>query len=132
MRPAVKLYRVHEVLEITGLTRRTLRVYEEVGLVAPASPDAQREEDNGPLYPEEVVETVRRIQRLREDLGVNLPGIQVILEMRKKIIDLQTHLEELMRFVQTDLKQELEQYLRREEKAVVPKHLFRPPKPWED
>jgi MerR family transcriptional regulator/heat shock protein HspR len=132
MRPAVKLYRVHEVLEITGVTRRTLRVYEEVGLVSPASPEGPGLEDQGPLYPEEVVETIRRIQRLRDDLGVNLPGIQVILEMRKKIIDLQTHLEELMRFVQTDLKQELEQYLRREEKAVVPKHLFRPPKPWED
>ncbi|MEW6486615.1 MAG: MerR family transcriptional regulator [Thermodesulfobacteriota bacterium] len=132
MRPAVKLFRVHEVLEITGLTRRTLRVYEEVGLVSPASPEARGPEDDGPLYPEEVVETIRRIQRLRDDLGVNLPGIQVILEMRRKIIDLQTHLEDLMRFVQTDLKQELEQYLRREEKAVVPKHLFRPPKPWED
>lgn len=132
MRPAVKLYRVHEVLEITGLARRTLRVYEEVGLVSPASPEAHELEDNGPLYPEEVVETIHRIQRLRDDLGVNLPGIQVILEMRRKIIDLQTHLDELMRFVQTDLKQELEQYLRREEKAVVPKHLFRPPKPWED
>jgi MerR family transcriptional regulator, heat shock protein HspR len=132
MRPAVKLYRAHEVIEITGLTRRTLRVYEEVGLVAPAAPSTHEGETPGPLYSEEVVETIRRIQRLREDLGVNLPGVQVILEMRRKIIDLQSSLEEVVKFVQTDLKQELEQYLRREEKAVVPKPLFHPPKPWED
>lgn len=127
MRPAVKLYRVQEVLELTGLTWRALRVYEEGGLVAPAA-----EEETEPLYGEDAVETLRRIQRLRDDLGVNLPGVQVILEMRRKIIDLQTSLDEVVRFVQTDLKQELEQYLRREEKAVVPKHLFHPPKPWED
>lgn len=132
MRPAVKLYRAHEVIEITGLTWRALRVYEEVGLVAPADPASHEGEAGGPLYGEDVVETIRRIQRLREDLGVNLPGVQVILEMRRKMIDLQVSLEEVVRFVQTDLRQELEQYLRREEKAVVPKPLVQPPKPWED
>jgi len=127
MQPALKLYRVQEVLELTGLTRRTFRVYEEGGLVAPAAGEGAE-----PFYGEDAVETLRRIQRLRDELGVNLPGVQVILEMRRKIIDLQTSLEEVVRFVQSDLKQELEQYLRREEKAVVPRHLFHPPKPWED
>ena len=127
MRPAVKLYRVREVLEVTGLTRRTLRVYEEVGLVVPSA-----QEDRAPLYSEEAVETIRRIQRLREDLGVNMAGIQVILEMRHKILELQTSLEEMVRFLQVDLKSELEHYLRREEKAVVPRGLHRPPEPWKD
>ncbi len=127
MRPAVKLYRVREVLEVTGLNRRTLRVYEEAGLVTPAE-----EEETAPLYSEEAVETIHRIQRLRNDLGVNLAGIQVILEMRHKILELQGSLEEMVRFVQTDLRNELEQYLRREEKAVVPRGLHRPPEPWKD
>ena len=127
MRPAVRLYRMREVLEVTGLTRRTLRVYEEAGLVAPA----EREETT-PLYSEESVETIRRIQRLRDDLGVNLAGVQVILEMRHKILELQASLEEVVQFVQTDLRSELEQYLRREEKAVVPRGLHRPPEPWKD
>jgi len=127
MRPAVKLYRLREVIEVTGLTRRTLRVYEEAGLVAPAA-----REEQTPLYSEETVETLRRIQRLRDDLGVNLAGVQVILEMRHKILELQTHLEEVVRFVQTDLKTELEHYLRREEKAVVPRGLHRPPERWKD
>jgi MerR family transcriptional regulator/heat shock protein HspR len=127
MRPAVKLYRTREVLEVTGLTRRALRVYEEAGLVAPVA-----REERTLLYSEETVETIRRVQRLREDLGVNLAGVQVILEMRHKIVELQTSLEEVVRFVQTDLKSELEHYLRREEKAVVPRGLHRPPDPWKD
>jgi len=127
MRPAVRLYRMREVLEVTGLTRRTLRVYEEAGLVAPAE-----REETAPLYSEESVETIRRIQRLRDDLGVNLAGVQVILEMRHKILELQASLEEVVQFVQTDLRSELEQYLRREEKAVVPRGLHRPPEPWKD
>lgn len=127
MRRAVKLYRVEEVLETTGVSRRRLRVYEEVGLVTPT-----RGEDTALLYTEESVETVRRIQRLRSDLGVNLAGVQVILEMRRKIVELQKDLDEMVRFVQTDLRREVEQFLRRQEKAMIPKPLSRPPQPAEE
>ncbi|GAB4257549.1 MAG: helix-turn-helix transcriptional regulator [Deferrisomatales bacterium] len=124
MRRAVKLCAVQEVVEATGVSRRTLRIYEEVGLIAPAAREGNRR-----LYPEETIETVRRIQRLRRDLGVNLAGVQVILEMRSKIELLQQSLDEMVRFVREELKHELEQYLRRQEKAVVPKPLAHPPKP---
>jgi MerR family transcriptional regulator/heat shock protein HspR len=124
MRKAAKLYRLEEVLEVTEVSRRTLRTYEEVGLVSPAS-----REGRSPVYAEEMVETVHRIQRLRRDLGVNLAGVQVILEMRSRIEDLQQNLEELVAFVQNDLRGELAQYLRRQEKAVIPKPLTTPQKP---
>jgi MerR family transcriptional regulator/heat shock protein HspR len=127
MRTAVRLYRAREVLEATGISRRTLRIYEEVGLISPSDL-----EDGAPLYAEGTIETLNRIQRLRDELGVNLAGVQIILEMRRKIESLQTDLEEVIRFVQQDLRRELEQYLRREEKAVIPKPLTRPPKPWEE
>jgi len=48
---ATRLYRVHEVLEQVGISRRALRVYEEVGLVV-----AAEEEDGTPLYAEEALE----------------------------------------------------------------------------
>lgn len=120
MRHAVKLYSVREVLESTGISRRTLRVYEEYGLVIPASGEGRRR-----FYPAETVETVLRIQRIRDDLGINLPGVQVILDMRRRIEELQQELEEVIQFVRVDLRQELEQYLRREEKAVLPEPLSR-------
>lgn len=123
----MRLYRIEEVLETVGISRRTLRVYEEVGLVSRAEAP-----EDVPVYEEEAVDTIRRIQRLRQDLGVNLAGVQVILEMRRKIEDLQQNLEEVVHFVQTDLREELENYLRREERAIVPRPLSRPPKKKDD
>lgn len=122
MRRTVKLYRLEEVLETTGISRTTLRTYEEYGLVA-----SSVLEGRVPMYAEEAVETLRRIQRIRNDLGVNLPGVQVILEMRKRIEELQTSLEEVMKFVQEDLRAELELRLRRGEKALVTKPTSGPP-----
>lgn len=116
-----RLYRVKEVIETVGITRRALRVYEEYGLVVPA---AREEED---LYSEEALEALKRIRRLRTELGVNLAGVQVIMEMRRKMEDLQRSLEEVVRFVRGDLREELDQYLRREAKAVIPKPLTKPP-----
>lgn len=127
MRRAARLYVLDEVIENTGVSRRTLRTYEEVGLVGPSL-----REGGSLLYAEETVETIQRIRRLQNDLGVNLAGVQVILEMRKKIEDLQRSLEEVVQFVRKDLRQELEQYLRRQEKAVVPKSLADPPTPIEE
>jgi MerR family transcriptional regulator/heat shock protein HspR len=121
----VRLYRVQEVIETVGITRRALRVYEEYGLVGPAS----REEED--LYAEEALETLRRIRRLRMELGVNLAGVQVIMEMRRKMEDLQRSLDEVVDFVRGDLREELEHYIRREAKAIVPKPLTKPPKPLE-
>ncbi len=124
MDKAVRLIRVRELVETTGVSASTLRVYREAGLIEPAA-----REGRAYLYDEDTIETVRRIQRLRNDLGVNLAGIQVILEMRRTIEELQEHLDEVVRFVREDLRAELERVLRQREKAMIPRAFFRPPKP---
>jgi MerR family transcriptional regulator/heat shock protein HspR len=102
-----KLYAAQELLQTAGITLRTLQVYEELGFVSPT-----REEADSCLYPEEALETLLRVQRLRRELGVNLAGVEVILEMRRKIEALQRELEEVLRFVQSDLPTELETFLK--------------------
>ncbi|RMG94884.1 MAG: MerR family transcriptional regulator [Candidatus Dadabacteria bacterium] len=124
MDKAVRLIRVRELVETTGVSASTLRVYREAGLIEPAA-----RQGRAYLYDEDTIETVRRIQRLRNDLGVNLAGIQVILEMRRTIEELQEHLDEVVRFVREDLRAELERVLRQREKAMIPRAFFRPPKP---
>ncbi|GAB6061678.1 MerR family transcriptional regulator [Deferrisoma palaeochoriense] len=124
MDKAVRLIRVREIVEATGVSSSTLRVYREAGLIEPAA-----REGRAYLYDEDTIETVRRIQRLRNDLGVNLAGVQVILEMRRTIEELQEHLDEVVRFVREDLRAELERVLRQREKAMIPRAFFRPPKP---
>ncbi|GAB4265081.1 MerR family transcriptional regulator [Deferrisoma sp.] len=126
MDKAVRLIRVREIVEATGVSSSTLRVYREAGLIEPAA-----REGRAYLYDEDTIETVRRIQRLRNDLGVNLAGVQVILEMRRTIEELQEHLDEVVRFVREDLRAELERVLREREKAMIPRAFFRPPQPLE-
>lgn len=67
----------------TGVTTRRVRYLERAGLIDPAESD-----EHFRLYREETVERVMTIERLTNDLGVNLAGVEVILNMRDQIIAL--------------------------------------------
>lgn len=67
----------------TGVTTRRVRFLERAGLIGPAESD-----EHFRLYHEETVERVMTIERLTNDLGVNLAGVEVILNMREQIIAL--------------------------------------------
>ena len=83
-------YVVHVAARLVGVHPRTLRYYEEIGLV-------ERRGDAGRTYTEADLERLRMIRRLVEDLGVNLAGAQVILHMRERMLQLHTELEQLRR-----------------------------------
>lgn len=80
MRVATRVVGIVEVSRLTGLGVRTLRRYEEEGLIEPALRDGE-----SLVYAEETVERLLRIRRLREELGVNLAGVEVILRMRDEL-----------------------------------------------
>jgi MerR family transcriptional regulator/heat shock protein HspR len=67
----------------TGVTARRVRYLERAGLIGPAESDEHLR-----LYREETVERVLTIERLTNDLGVNLAGVEVILNMREQTIEL--------------------------------------------
>ena len=75
-RPAVF---IGVVAEITRVHPQTLRHYERIGLVTPG-----RSRGNVRLFSQEDIERVRLIQRLTNELGVNLAGVEVILNMRDR------------------------------------------------
>ena len=87
-------YTISVVAEIVGLHEQSLRLYERRGLIKP-----QRSEGNIRLFSDADVERVRAIQRLVNDLGVNLAGAEVILHMREQMLALQHEVEQLRRFV---------------------------------
>jgi DNA-binding transcriptional MerR regulator len=70
------LYRIEQVAELTGLTKRTLRYYEERGLLDPPT----RTEGNYRLYTVADVEHINRVKRIRELLGVSLAEIREMVE----------------------------------------------------
>lgn len=67
------------VADITSVHPQTLRHYERIGLVKPG-----RSQGNVRMYSQDDIERVRLIQRLTSELGVNLAGVEVILNMRDR------------------------------------------------
>lgn len=77
---------------------QTLRLYEREGLLKPS-----RTEGNTRLYSEEDLEQLETILSLTRDLGVNLAGVEIILNMRRKIERMQAEVNEFMAYVKTEL-----------------------------
>lgn len=74
--PAVRLLRIHEVAAETGLTTRTIRYYEEVGLLEPAA----RSDGDYRLYDASDLDRLQFIRGLRDDAGFSLAQIGQLLE----------------------------------------------------
>jgi len=74
--PAQPPYTIEQVATRTGLTKRTLRYYEEVGLLAPTG----RTEGNYRLYSDDDVQRLERIKELRDLLGFSLADIRELLQ----------------------------------------------------
>lgn len=84
---------------------QTLRLYEREGLLKPS-----RSDGNTRLYTDEDLERLEVILHLTRDLGVNLAGVEIILNMREKMAEMQRQIED---FVST-LNQELSNRPRQE------------------
>jgi len=92
------LYMIGVVAEMLKLHPQTLRMYEKKGLVRPS-----RTVGRTRMYSPEDVEEIARVIRLARDLGVNLAGIEIILKMRRRMVDMQTQIEDLMNYVRADM-----------------------------
>jgi MerR family transcriptional regulator/heat shock protein HspR len=97
-------YMISAVAEQYQIHPQTLRLYEREGLLAPS-----RSEGNTRLYTDEDLERLEVILKLTRELGVNLAGVEIILNMREKMEAMQQQIEE---FVAT-LNQELASHIRR-------------------
>ena len=78
-----------------GLHAQTLRYYERVGLLTPS-----RSRGRIRLYSRADLERIRQVQRLIEDLGVNLAGAEVIIDMSNRLRTLEAENEALRRELQ--------------------------------
>src|SRR3954462_13894190 len=75
---------------IVGMHAQTLRTYERIGLVEP-----KRTRGNIRMYSRSDVARLQQVQRLINDLGVNLAGVEVILRMNERMLDMETEMERL-------------------------------------
>ena len=103
---------------------QTLRLYEREGLLKPSRTDG-----NTRLYGEEDIERLETILSLTRDLGVNLAGVEIILNMREKMARMQHEVNEFMHYVKQELARGVGDWERRLGTALVksdPTDLVRP------
>ena len=91
------LYMIGVVAEMLNVHPQTLRFYEKKGLLRPS-----RTVGRTRMYSAEDVEELARLLRLTRDLGVNLAGVEIIIKMRRRMIDMQKQIEDLLAYVRDD------------------------------
>jgi len=98
-----RLYMISVVADMFEIHPQTLRAYEREGLIRPS-----RTEGNTRLYSDEDLERIDLILRLTKDLGVNLAGVEVILNMRDRMADMRGRMDELLQQVVQRMEQEFQ------------------------
>ncbi len=108
-------YMISAVAELYKIHPQTLRLYERVGLFKPS-----RSQGNTRLYTDADLERLEVILTLARDMGVNLAGIEIILNMREKMQQMEEQMQQFIRFVQDELVSQTAAQARRSRSAIVP------------
>src|SRR5690349_14694659 len=95
-----KTYTISAVAEQFELHPQTLRLYEREGLLKPS-----RSEGNTRLYTDPDLERLEVILSLTRDLGVNLAGVEIILNMREKMDAMQREFERFFEYLQSHVEE---------------------------
>lgn len=96
MKKRVKTYTISAVAELYDVHPQTLRLYEREGLLKPS-----RSDGNTRLYTDVDLQRLEVILSLTRDLGVNLAGVEIILNMRQKMDEMQREFERFFDYIRT-------------------------------
>jgi MerR family transcriptional regulator/heat shock protein HspR len=107
-------YMISAVAEMYNIHPQTLRLYEREGLLAPS-----RSEGNTRFYTQEDLEHLETILNLTRDLGVNLAGVEIILNMRRRMKEMQKEMQAFVEFVRQELVERSGESQERIENALV-------------
>ncbi|AFL68731.1 heat shock protein transcriptional repressor HspR [Sulfurospirillum barnesii] len=84
------VYLISVVAKVLTIHPQTLRQYEREGLVSPSRTDGKMR-----LYSQRDIDKIKMIQRLTRDLGVNLAGVDIIMQLKDKIDEYESLIESL-------------------------------------
>ena len=96
MKRKIKTYTISAVAELFEIHPQTLRLYEREGLLKPS-----RSDGNTRLYEDADIERLEVILSLTRDLGVNLAGVEIILNMRERMDKMQSEFERFFEYLRT-------------------------------
>jgi len=89
---------ISAVAEMYGIHPQTLRLYEREGLLKPS-----RTEGNTRLYTDEDLLRLEFILSLARDLGVNISGMAIILQMRERMEEMQRQIQDFVKYIQEEV-----------------------------
>ena len=107
-------YMISVVAQRDNIHAQTLRLYEREGLLKPSRTDG-----NTRLYSEEDLEQLEIILSLTREMGVNLAGVEIILNMRRKIEKMQGEVNEFMAYVKKEMARGVDDWEARLSTALV-------------
>ncbi len=97
-------YMISSVAEMYEIHPQTLRLYEREGLLRPS-----RSEGNTRLYTDEDLERLEFILNLARDLGVNIAGIGIVLQMRERMEEMNRQMQGFVDYVRTEMLTRMQQ-----------------------
>jgi len=106
---------ISAVAEMYDIHPQTLRLYEREGLLKPS-----RTEGNTRLYTDEDLERLEFILNLARDLGVNIAGIGIILQMRERMEEMNRQMHSFVEYVRTEMLAHVNQAGSASRSAIVP------------
>jgi len=107
-------YMISAVAEMYNIHPQTLRLYEREGLLIPS-----RSNGNTRLYTQDDLERLETILNLTRDLGVNLAGIEIILNMRQHMRRMQEEMQAFVDFVQKLMRERTDRDREENQNALV-------------
>ena len=119
----IKKYTISVVAEQYGVHQQTLRLYEREGLITPS-----RSEKGTRYYTEEDIERLELILSLTRDMGVNLAGVSVILNMRERMEQMQRDFESFLNYIRENIGKEMYKNGETSRNALVPRRFSIPVK----
>jgi MerR family transcriptional regulator, heat shock protein HspR len=108
-------YMISAVAEMYEIHPQTLRLYEREGLLKPS-----RTEGNTRLYTDEDLERLEFILNLARDLGVNIAGIAIILQMRERMEEMNRQMQSFVEYVRSEMLTRFHQGAANSPGAIVP------------
>jgi MerR family transcriptional regulator/heat shock protein HspR len=108
-------YMISAVAEQYQIHPQTLRLYEREGLLKPS-----RSEGNTRLYTDQDLERLEVILKLTRDLGVNLAGVEIILNMRERMAEMQSQIEQFVSSLNDELSHRSRQATPEQAYSLIP------------
>jgi MerR family transcriptional regulator/heat shock protein HspR len=109
-----KLYHISAVAQMYDIHPQTLRLYEREGLLQPS-----RSEGNTRLYSEDDLKQLEFILSLTRDLGVNLAGVEVVMNMKQRMDRIEAEVNEFLEYVRREFVEGQEEEFEQRRRAMI-------------